>query len=210
MAVEVYLNIIRQGAAAWNEWRKKNPEVLQPDLSGAFFTMANLRGAFLFRANLNGASLSGAQLIQADLSDADLTGCHIYGIFAWGLKLSDATKQRDLLITPPYEAGVTTDDIEIAQFLYLLIHNQKIRKVIDTITSKVVLILGRFTPPERKQVLDALRDELRRHNYLPVVFDFDVPENRDISETVSLLARMARFIIADLTDRAASRRNWKR
>ena len=44
------------------------------------------------------------------------------------------------------------DDLEIAQFIYLLLNNQKIRHVIDTITSKIVLILGRFTP-ERKAVL---------------------------------------------------------
>jgi hypothetical protein len=62
-----------------------------------------------------------------------------------------------------------------------------------------VLILGRFTD-ERKAVLDALREELRKCNYLPILFHFDVPATRDITETVSLLARMARFIIADLTD----------
>jgi hypothetical protein len=62
-----------------------------------------------------------------------------------------------------------------------------------------VLILGRFTD-ERKAILDALREELREHDYLPILFDFDVPATRDITETVSLLARMARFIIADLTD----------
>jgi hypothetical protein len=77
-----------------------------------------------------------------------------------------------------------------------LLNNQKVRDVIDTITSKAVLILGRFTA-DRKTVLDALREELRKRNYLPVLFDFAVPATRDITETVSLLARMARFIIAD-------------
>src|SRR5262249_47360714 len=135
------------------------------------------------------------------LRNADLTGCHVYGISAWQLKLSEETKQQNLVITGKGEAQITTDDIEVAQFLYLLMHNEKIRSVIDTITSKVVLILGRFTP-ERKPVLDALRDELRKsgRGYVPVVFDFDVPKARDITETVSLLARMARFVIADLTD----------
>ena len=63
----------------------------------------------------------------------------------------------------------------------------------------MVLILGRFTA-ERKAVLDALREELRKRDYLPILFDFAVPTTRDITETVSLLARMARFIVADLTD----------
>ena len=34
---------------------------------------------------------------------------------------------------------------------------------------------------------------------MPVLFDFDVPAHRNITETVTLLARMSRFIIADLT-----------
>jgi hypothetical protein len=79
------------------------------------------------------------------------------------------------------------------------LNNQKIRDVIDSITSKVVLILGRFTE-ERKRVLDAIREELRKHDYIPVLFDFDKPVSKDITGTVETLARMARFIIADLTD----------
>ena len=51
---------------------------------------------------------------------------------------------------PPEESEVTVDDLEVAQFVYLLLHNEKVRRVIDTITSKVVLILGRFSIPERK------------------------------------------------------------
>jgi hypothetical protein len=71
--------------------------------------------------------------------------------------------------------------------------------VINTITSKIVLILGSFTP-ERKRVLAALKDELRNHDYLPVVFDFEKPASKDLTETVNTLAHLSRFIIADLTD----------
>jgi hypothetical protein len=112
----------------------------------------------------------------------------------------DRAVQRDLIITPPYTPRtITVDDLEVAQFIYLLLHNDRVRKVINTITSKVVLILGRFTP-ERKAVLDAVREELRKRDYLPVVFDFVKPDNRDLTETVSTLAHMAKFVIADLTD----------
>jgi hypothetical protein len=62
-----------------------------------------------------------------------------------------------------------------------------------------VLILDRFTD-ERKVVLDALRDELRKRNYPPVLFDFDKPVSQTTDETITLLARMARFVIADISD----------
>jgi hypothetical protein len=168
------------------------------DLSGATLCEASLRKANLSEADLRGADLQGTTLVNADLTGADLTGCRIYGVSAWGLKLDDA-KQQNLIVTPADEPQVTVDNIEVAQFVYLVLHNQKIRDVIDTITSKAVLILGRFTD-ERRAVLDALREELRERDYLPILFDFAVPATRDITETVSLLARMARFIIADLTD----------
>jgi hypothetical protein len=172
-------------------------------LSKANLSEANLIGAHLSRANLSGANLSGADLqdahlVETDLTGADLTGCRIHGVSAWGLKLERA-KQQNLVITSWNEPTVTVDNIEVAQFIYLLLHNQKIRDVIDTITSKTVLILGRFTD-ERKAVLDALREELRKRDYLPILFDFNVPATRDIPETVSLLARMARFVVADITD----------
>jgi uncharacterized protein YjbI with pentapeptide repeats len=168
------------------------------NLSGVDLSRADLREAHLRRANLSWANLEGASLTEADLTGADLTGCHIYGVSAWGLKLDEA-KQKNLVITSQDEPEITVDNIEVAQFIYLLLHNQKIRDVIDTITSKAVLILGRFTG-ERKVVLDAIREELRKRNYLPILFDFEVPATRDITETISLLAGMASFVVADVTD----------
>jgi hypothetical protein len=50
-----------------------------------------------------------------------------------------------------------------------MLNNQKVRDVIDAITSKVVLILGRFAA-DRRAVLDALREELRKRDYLPILF----------------------------------------
>jgi hypothetical protein len=107
-----------------------------------------------------------------------------------------------LIITPENEPKITVDNIEVAQFVYLLLHNEKLQCVIDTITTKVVLILGHFSLPERKEVLDALRSELRKpgRDYVPVVFDFEKPRSQTTVNTIMLLARMARFVIADISD----------
>jgi hypothetical protein len=173
------------------------------DVSGANLSEANLFGADLsvanfVGANLSEANLSEAQLVETNLIDATLTDCRIYGISAWNVKLNERTKQQGLIITPSWEPAVTVDDLEVAQFVYLLLHNEKIRRVIDTVGKKGVLLLGRFTEG-RIAVLDRLRDELRKRGYLPIVFTFDKPETKDFTETVRLLAGLSKFVIADLS-----------
>lgn len=115
---------------------------------------------------------------------------------AWDVKLEGAI-QSNLIITRRNQPTIRVDNLEVPQFLYLLLNNKNIRGVIDTIGSTGVLILGRFT--ERKAVLDALRSELRRLGYLPIVFDFERPTDRDFTGTVMTLAGLSRFIIADIT-----------
>jgi hypothetical protein len=168
------------------------------DLRGANLIGANLSKASLIDADLSGAHLSGALLIETNLERANLSTCFVFGISAWNVNLEGA-QQSNLIITPKSEPAIQVDSLEVAQFIYLLLNNKRIRHVIDTITSKVVLILGRFTS-ERKTVLDAIREELRKRDYLPVLFDFEKPSNRDLTETVRTLAHMARFVIADITD----------
>ena len=81
MANDDHIAQITKGVAAWNAWRKENPDI-RPDLSGA-----NLKGA---------------------------------------------------------DPEVIIDDLEVAQFIYLLLDREKIRNVINTVTRRGVLLLGRF------------------------------------------------------------------
>lgn len=106
---------------------------------------------------------------------------------------------KNLIITRNNEPNLTIDNLEVAQFIHLMIDNEKIRQVVDTITSKVVLILGRFSG-DGKCVLDAIREELRKRDYLPMLFDFEKPASRNLIETISTLAHMSRFVIADVSD----------
>jgi uncharacterized protein YjbI with pentapeptide repeats len=167
-------------------------------LEGADLERANFNRASLVGARLAGANLTTATLVGTDLRDADLQGCRTYGLSAWDVRLEGA-QQRGLIITPSDTAAITLDWLEVAQFVYLILYNATLRDVIDSVRSKAVLILGRFTP-ERKLVLDAMRDALRARNYVPIVFDFDRPTRLNLTETVSTLARLSRFVIADITD----------
>ena len=204
--------------AVFNECDCSEADMRKANLYGAAFYSTNLlkadlRGANVDSAVFNGANLSGANLsgldfrgvgleksilVGTNLQNANLTGCHVYGISVWDVNL-DGTVQQELIIAPEDEPAISVDNLEVAQFIYLLLNNQKIRHVIDTITSKVVLILGRFTP-ERKAILDAIRDELRTRDYVPALLDFEKPSSKTTLETVTTLARMARFVVADLTD----------
>ena len=204
------------------DWYGRNSNGM--DLNGIDFHRANLSGANLSEANLSGANLSGAnlsrtdlsgrnlsgmdlsganlsetRLIKVDFSHSNLTNCSIYGIAAWDIQLDEETIQTNLTITPPDQPAITIDNLKIAQFIYLLLNNQEIRDVINTLTTKTVLILGRFTPG-RRDILDALREDLRTHGYVPILFDFDKPSSRNFTETVRTLANMVRFVLIDLTD----------
>jgi len=168
------------------------------DLSGAILRRVDLTEADFREAKLSAADLERTILVGTNFTNADLSECRVYGVSAWNLKL-DGAIQRNLVITRPDEPTVTADDIEVVQFLYLLFSNEKIRNVFDALSAKNVLILGSFTA-ERKVVLDAIREELRRRDYIPVMFDFSMPTSRSFTETLVTVAALCRFIIADITD----------
>ena len=85
MANREHLAKIKEGAGAWNDWRKANPDVV-PDLRDAILFSEDLR-----RANLSRANLSGAKLYKADLSEGgNLHGADLSGAILAGANLSGA------------------------------------------------------------------------------------------------------------------------
>jgi pentapeptide repeat protein len=167
-------------------------------LRGADLRGSSFRRAVLHGANLTGAILRHASLAEADVQGATLTGAEVYGAGVWGLK-GEPAAQSGLIIAPDdVSPAITVDDVDTAQFLFVMMDNPKIASVIETASSRIVLILGRFTPA-RKRVLDAIKTRVLARNFVPVLFDFAKPPTRDLTETVASLAYMACFIVADLT-----------
>jgi len=162
-------------------------------LSGAKLTDCNLKSAILVEADL-----TYCQLVGVNLSNADLSRAHVYGVASWDVDLA-GTRQRDLRITNKDQGRFTVDTLELAQFIHLLIDYPRVRDVLDTISLKTVLILGRFSET-RKKYLDLVSDAVRAQRNIPLVVDFEQPASNDLTGTVETLARLARFVVADLSD----------
>lgn len=90
------------------------------------------------------------------------------------------------------------DGLDLAAFMYFSVSNENITRIINAASHKWVLILGRFT--EGRMVLDAIADSVREEQFVPVIFDFNRPHDRDLIETVLLLAGMNAFVVVDITD----------
>jgi Pentapeptide repeats (8 copies) len=171
----------------------EHADLTATNLSRADFSYADLR-----KADLRDSYLKRTLMVETNLEGANLSGASIYGISVWNINLKGAI-QSNLVVTSDDEPRITVDNMEVAQFIHLLLNNKNIRDVIDTVAKKTVLILGRFAPT-RKRILDELRDALRKYDFIPILFDFERLSSRNITETASTLAHMARFVIADLTD----------
>jgi uncharacterized protein YjbI with pentapeptide repeats len=187
------------------------------DLRGADFRTADLRGAVftdadLSRANLRGTILAGCVLNRTKLHGADLRGALVWGTSVWDAHVGRSTRQEGLLIgwddLDPIDVdeaalrapskSLAVDDIRVAHFMSLVRSNAELADVLDAASSRMVLLLGRFTDGQ-EEVLEALKEALPQLGYAPVVFNFHEPKNRDLIETVSVLAGMALCVIADLS-----------
>jgi hypothetical protein len=183
------------------------------EANGANFDVSTLRGARFRNARLTGARFHRAYLRDTDLSSANLSGswlrlarldgarCVNTNFTGADLRYASMVK-KDLIVgisQKESKVPLRAHDLHTAQLLALMLDGVGVRRVLDSITSKLVLILGSFSPGE-KSVLDALRISLHAQGYVAVTFDFDRPSQRDYAETVVTLAGMSRFVIADFTN----------
>jgi uncharacterized protein YjbI with pentapeptide repeats len=170
----------------------------QADLEGANFQEAVLEQTSLRGANAANANFCFATLLRTDLEGAILDKCAVYGTSLWEVNLAGA-RQRDLDIMPAQQPVLSVDSLQTAQLVGMLLHHEKARAEVFSITLNTVLVVGRF-PDERQAVLTAVKEALRRGGYAPLVLDFHLPGSGDKNEIVKTLGRMSRFIVADLTE----------
>lgn len=79
MADQSLIEQLKQGVAAWNGWKAKQPGTQQLDLSGADFAAINvhLNGLDLTYCNLRGCNLNSFQASEGLFSFADLQGANL-------------------------------------------------------------------------------------------------------------------------------------
>jgi uncharacterized protein YjbI with pentapeptide repeats len=179
-------------------------DFLAADLTGSDLTFSILDEATFTKANLTDAvlidtSLEHANLVDTVVKGADFSHSSVYGASVWNLQ-GVPKAATNLSITPRNEPKITVDDLEIAQFIYLLLNSAKLRNVVNAVTEKGVLLLGRFSDGGLER-LNAIAQGLRDHpnQYLPIVFDFERPTDRNYTETVKSLVGLSRFVIVDLS-----------
>jgi len=105
-------------------------------------------------------------------------------------------RQSNLIITPATKRQSSVDDIEVAQFLYTLLNNNRPCGVSLKPLPPSSFDPGQFTP-DRKRVLDALRAELASRDYIPVMLISINHQIRPWTRQCRCWRAWPRFVIAE-------------
>lgn len=222
--------LLRQGVEVWNATRPSgwlnlaDLDLNDLDLRGADLRKAGMWGCNLQRtdlsdadlrdADLNWANLCRARLIGTDVTGANFRNAWIYGSALWDLKGSPSS-DVDISIVPDgpnYWRSdrevfrIATGGLRIAPFLSSLYSTLTegqpdglLSELVNGLTTRIVLVLGRFT--NNRATLDRITTTIRNSGaMIPLVFDFARPISRDLTESVTLWARLCHFMVADLSN----------
>jgi CHAT domain-containing protein len=137
-----------------------------------------------------------------------------HNLFDWGLYMVYMASPRAVLFprtaSPAVEARQTgVRKAHKKEAAATIERARKIDKlnfadIISETTKRRVLILGRFSE-RRLRMLEVLKDKLAKHpkRYIPELFTYERPEDRDLIESIVAFGYLARFVIADITEATA-------
>ena len=169
-------------------------DLSKSNLFGSLLGGSNLSGAVCRKADFSGADLSGSLLAGVDFTGATLADCKIKGATVTDLQLAGAV-QNDLVLTAEGEPLVAVDGIAAALHVTSVINGTALPAA--GALEKAALMLGSY-PHERKAFLNALREEIRKAGFVPLLFDLANAGGADYSGLVLRLAKLAPFVLVDL------------
>lgn len=177
-------------------------DLTNADLSDANFCRTDLYETIFTDACLVRANMQGVHLVRNNFTGAEVVDCKVYGLSAWDLEMDGAREQKGFVIRyrprkDAEEQTITVNDLGMAGFTYLALNNRNLTRLFNDAGNSWVLLLGQFS--KRKNFLEELAERLKQR-FIPIIFDFPRPDQRDLIETVLLLAGMSAFVIVDLTD----------
>jgi uncharacterized protein YjbI with pentapeptide repeats len=130
MANQEQLEILKQGADAWNQWREQNPKVeinlsgtvlSEIDLSGVNFMLANLRKVIFLDVDLSSAYLDRSVLVGAKLNQVRLMGSMLNGTDLGGANLQETDFSKAYLI----DANLRESNLFAANFTAAILKGAK-------------------------------------------------------------------------------------
>ena len=140
MANQEYVDILRQGATVWTQWRREHteidPDLREADLRGIdlsgfdlsyrALTGANFSGSLLRGATLIGSRLEGAVLRETDLSRANFSFAKLANADLRAAKANGANFQQSYLDG----ADISGADIVNANFTWATLHEANFSKAV--------------------------------------------------------------------------------
>ncbi|MGD2098879.1 MAG: toll/interleukin-1 receptor domain-containing protein [Desulfobacterales bacterium] len=112
MAIPQHLEILKQGVAAWNQWRTDNAGT-EPDLAGSDLNKADLKGANLGETDLRWANLTWADLRGANLNRADLRRANLSRAIFNMANLSEAN------LSETYLSGADLSEADLKRAIFI-------------------------------------------------------------------------------------------
>jgi hypothetical protein len=134
-----------------------------------------------------------------------------HGLFDWGLYMTYMPSAEAVLFPRESSAAVVKKQTQVRRdhskaIDASLTHARTLDginfgEIMSELTRRRVLILGRFTA-RRLEMLKAIQAELAQHpnGYVPELFTFRKPDDRDLVEAIIGFAALSRFVIADLSE----------